>query len=474
MLYNFSINDLISFFTIGALLIATIYHSVLFYYNRTKLLGSYSIYLWSSLLFIVFANVTKTLDFKQTIIDFAISSIILWLSYLLYFRFILTTINPVKIEQSKWISNSNKDWLFLPICIIVNVIAYIVPKNISPIFSIIALLFNGIILLYGLIVLNIIYREKRHITNKNMLGGGICMLFFNVFNGISMFNNGALFGLFSFSYICLAYFTEIIFFSIAISYKMRFDLHVKYHALAKIKEKEIELEIEKKKASDILISHDFEIQTERATAIIEQRTIIGRKLHDDLSGSLVALKYLTQDFKAKAIDVNDKKKYDILESEISNIYNDTRNYSHELTVNTDIADNEISYDILNYLEKVAEQFTAVGLVDIHINMSAQEINKNLNIKQTRHLYFILKECITNTTKHTRAKNIWISVKFTENDCKINFKDDGHGFDVSHPEGLGIKGMRQSINELNGSFEINTGDQGTSVNIVFNVAKEFLL
>jgi signal transduction histidine kinase len=468
MLYNFSINDLISFFTIGALLIATIYHSVLFYYNRTKLLGSYSIYLWSSLLFIVFANVTKTLDFKQTIIDFAISSIILWLSYLLYFRFILTTINPVKIEQSKWISNSNKDWLFLPICIIVNVIAYIVPKNISPIFSIIALLFNGIILLYGLIVLNIIYREKRHITNKNMLGGGICMLFFNVFNGISMFNNGSLFGLLSISYICLAYFTEIIFFSIAISYKMRFDLHEKYHALAKIKEKEIELEIEKKKASDILINHDFEIQNERATAIIEQRTIISRKLHDNLSGSLVALRYLVHDFKTIATNISDKEKYEKLEAEISNIYTDARNYSHELSANVETADSKMYYDILDYIKKLAEQFSAIGLLQIHYSINANHIYKNLNISQTKHTYFILKECITNTIKHTEAKNIWIDIGFTVNGCTIDFKDDGKGFDNLKPEGVGITGIRKRVCELSGTIEINTDNKGTSLTISFNI------
>lgn len=466
MLYNFSIDDLISFFTIGALLIVAIYHSVLFYYNRTKLLGSYSIYLWSSLLFIVFANVTKNLDPKQTIIGFAISSMVLWLSYLLYFRFILSTINPVKIEQSKWISNSNRNWLFLPICTIVNVIAYIVPKNISPIFSIIALLFNGLILLYGMIVLNIIFKEKRHITNRNLLGGGICMLFFNVFNGIAMYNNGALFGIISISYICLGYFTEIIFFSIAISHKMRFDLDEKYKALAKIKDQELELEMEKKKASDILISHDFEIQNERTKTIIEQRTSIGRRLHDDLSGSLVALRFLVQDFKVKATSDEEKDKFKDLEAEISNIYKEARNYSHELSKNPTLADSKISYDIVAYLKKLEEQFLNIGLLTMQINLNQNDINEKLNVIQTKNVYFLLKECISNTIKHSAAKNIWIDIEFNKNKCKVYFSDDGGGSKAAENEGLGIKGMKESAKHLNGTLELTNTPTGLSISIEF--------
>lgn len=474
MLYNFSIDDLISFFTIGALLIVAIYHTVLLYYNRIKLLSSYSIYLWASLLFVIFANVTKNLNPNQAKIGFAISSSILWFSYLLYFRFILITISPFKIKKSTPLRYANSNWLIFIIGAVVNIIAFVAPKNLTAIFSTIAFLYNGFILLFGITILFILFKEKRNFVNKNILGGSICMLFFNVFNVIARYNNENLFGIPSISYICLAYFTEIIIFSIAISYKMKFDLDEKYKTLAKIKIQELELEIEKKKASDILLTHTLAIQNQRTKAIIEQKTVIGRKLHDDLSGSLVTLRYLIQDFRAKAKDANDKEKYDILEAEISNIYKDTRNYSHELTINTETADNEISYDILNYLEKVAEQFAAVGLVAIQINMNAEEINNNLDSKQTRQLYFILKECITNTIKHTTAKNIWISAQFIENNCKINFKDDGNGFNVSQPEGLGIKGIRESINELNGSFEINTSNQGTTVSIGFNVAKKVLL
>jgi signal transduction histidine kinase len=473
MLYNFSIDDLISFVTIGALLIAAIYHSVLFYYNRIKMLGSYSIYLWTSLIFLVFANVTKTLDPIQSKIGFAISLSVLWLSYLLYFQFILTPINPIKIEQSKWISNSNRNWLFLPICILVNIIVYIVPKNISPIFSIIALLFNGVILLYGIIILNIIFKEKRHITNRNMLGGGICMLFFNVFNGIAMYNNGSLFGLLSISYICIAYFTEIIFFSIAISHKMRFDLDEKYKALAKIKTQELELEIEKKKASDILLTHTFELHNQRTKAIIEQRTMIGRKLHDDLSGSLIALRYLIQDFKAKAKDANDKENFKALETEISNIYKDARNYSHELSKKSAFDEAEISYDILAYFKKIAEQFNALDLAKINLKIDAQELNKKLNTKQTKHSYFILKECITNTIKHTNAQNIWISIQFDAKECIINYIDDGKGFKSLKPEGIGIKGIRDRADDLNGYIEINTDKNGTSFTIGFNTGQENL-
>ncbi len=466
MIYNFSINDLISFFTFGALLITTIYHSILFYHNRIKLLGIYSIYLCLGLLFIFFANVTKNLPTDKVILGYTISSCILWTSYSFYFRFILAIIDPKTIDQSKFLRSVQKNWVFLPICILVNVIVFIVPQSLNSIFSMIALLFNCGILICGILLLNIIYNDKKHIYNKNFLGGSVCLIFFNVFNGIAMYNNGALFGIISISYICLGYFTEIIFFSIAISHKMRFDLDEKYKALAKIKDQELELEMEKKKASDILISHDFEIQNERTKTIIEQRTSIGRRLHDDLSGSLVALRFLVQDFKVKATSDEEKDKFKDLEAEISNIYKEARNFSHELSKSPTLADSKISYDIVAYLKKLEEQFLNIGLLTMHINLNQDDINEKLNVIQTKNVYFLLKECISNTIKHSAAKNIWIDIEFNKNKCKVYFSDDGVGAKAIGNEGMGIKGMKESAKHLNGTLELTNTPTGLSISIEF--------
>lgn len=466
MLYQFSIDDLIYIATFGALFINTIYHCILFYYNRIKLIGTYSLYLCSGLLFIIFENITKNLPTDQKIFGFLISSFVLWMSYSFYFKFILTIIDPLKIKHSRFLRFINKNYLFLPLCGLINVTALIVPQNIHTFFSVLSLLFNFSILVCGIIFIYIIYKDKRHLYNKNFLNGSACLIFFNVFNSISIFYNDDLFGLIGMSYICLGYFTEIIFFSIGISHKMRYDINEKYKAFTKIKNQELELEIEKKKASDILLFHHFDLENERAKAIIEQRMMIGRKLHDDLSGSLVALKYLVKDFKGKANENIEKQRFNNIEEELSNIYKDVRNYSHELSRKSEFDTAEISYDISAYLKKITEQFNALGLVAINLEMDTNELDEKLNTIQTQHTYFILKECITNTIKHAAAQNIWINIEFKEGKCIIYFKDDGKGIDNFKMEGLGLKGIRERVKDLGGTLEVSSNYKATTLVVVF--------
>ena len=51
MLNGFNINYLIVVFVDGALFLATLYHTILFFHRRTRLLAHYSIYLWISFLY---------------------------------------------------------------------------------------------------------------------------------------------------------------------------------------------------------------------------------------------------------------------------------------------------------------------------------------------------------------------------------------------------------------------------------------
>ncbi|RZK60683.1 MAG: hypothetical protein EOO91_00450 [Pedobacter sp.] len=463
MRYNFSIEDLIPLLATGGLLTASMYHSILFYHNRIKLLGYYSLYLWSSLIFIILTNFSKDLVQHQSIYSFTMSAIVLWVSYSLYIRFILITTNPINKEHARYIRYTKRIWLIIPVGSLVNVTAYVAQNDLKLLFSILALLFNSGVLLYVIIILCILFKDKRHLVNQNILGGGICMVFFNIFNGIAMYNNGILFGITSLSYICFGYFTEIIFFSIAISYKMRFDLDEKYKALVKIKTQEIELEAEKKKLTDTILANHAAVQKERTKAIIEQRTLIGRKLHDELSGNLVAIKYLITDFKGKASSKAERERLENIEGEINFIYKETRNYSHELSLNIEVTKNKLAYDIDACLKKLENQFSNIGLINIHSSYHVADLTR-LTIEQNNHLYFFIKEGIVNTIKHAKAQNIWVVIKITEDKCNFSFTDDGKGFIESSNNGIGISNLKQRARDLNTELEIKTDEKGTAITL----------
>jgi signal transduction histidine kinase len=473
MHYNISIEDLIPLFTIGAVLIASIYHTILYFFSKLQLVGRYSLYLWAALSYLLLAvSTVPEKTFKVPSLPYLISSGVFWLSLLLYLNFLLLVLNLTKSKETTFFKIIKRTYLITPVYFILRFPYFFFPlKYVETIkacgFIMDTYLFFVFIYMVYLMVIN-----KKRDYFKYVVTGSALMIFFNLFTSITYYTQGYFFGLSHVSFIALGYFSDIIFFSLVVSLEMRQNIADKYLALAEISKKELDLALERKKAADILLTHDFEIHNERAKAIIEQRTLIGRKLHDDLSGSLVALRYLAQDFKTKTESIKEKKRFESLEAEISNIYKDTRNYSHELSINAEISDHKLPYDILAYLKKIGEQFSAIGMLEIHTALSEKDIKQKLNIAQTKQVYFLLKDCIENTIKHTGARNIWISLQFDKNECIIHFIDDGKSLNITKKQDFGISSLRGRTNDLNGIFEIKSDIEGTTIIIRFNMSNSF--
>ncbi|MBN2184515.1 MAG: PAS domain S-box protein [Candidatus Krumholzibacteriota bacterium] len=86
------------------------------------------------------------------------------------------------------------------------------------------------------------------------------------------------------------------------------------------------------------------------------------------------------------------------------------------------------------------------------------------------LYRVAQESLTNVVRHSGAKNI--SLKLTKGypDVIMSLADDGKGFDLEGEEGrkgLGIIGMRERVNSLNGKFIIHSvPGEGTRIRVIF--------
>lgn len=468
MLYQFYWDDLIPIFTIGALLIVAIYHINLFYFNRTMLLGNYSLYLWVSLCFLLQATGTLNGKIDTTpIFPYILCTSTLWSSYLIYLNFIVSTLRLRNKHQSFLITYTRKNWIIFPICVLIHSAKYIVRDDLKQTVSILTLVFDSFILLSSIMILFTLYKEKRNVFNTYILWGAFCTVFFNIFTAVSVYNGGYLFHLTSLTFISLGFFVQIIFFSLAISYKMKMDTEEKYAALKNASLKTIALEAEKIRASEILLTQDFNLKNERTKAVTEQRIIIGRKLHDDLSGSLVSLRYLISDYKRKAGSENERKGFSEVELEVESLYVQTRDYSHQLSSPLKSSEDRLSYNLSDYLHKIGIQFLESGLLKIYPEFNEFEISTRLSPNQSQHIYFWLKECFVNTIKHAEASNIWIKIYFTELDCTISFKDDGKGFKVSeNSKGMGLKNLQNRTDELNGRLDILSDLNGTKLTLAF--------
>jgi len=96
------------------------------------------------------------------------------------------------------------------------------------------------------------------------------------------------------------------------------------------------------------------------------------------------------------------------------------------------------------------------------------------------LFRVIQETVSNIARHAHAKNAAISLLFRKKVVKIKISDDGEGFDLAEavssrqrPRGLGLLGMRERVEQANGSLEIRShpGGGGTEIDIEIPLSEE---
>ena len=91
--------------------------------------------------------------------------------------------------------------------------------------------------------------------------------------------------------------------------------------------------------------------------------------------------------------------------------------------------------------------------------------------ETRHnLFLLVKEALNNAFKHAEAKNIRISLNYSEKSVQLSIADDGRGFApnavlTSTTGHFGLRNLRSRARKIKGRLEvISQPTQGTRVEV----------
>jgi signal transduction histidine kinase len=112
-----------------------------------------------------------------------------------------------------------------------------------------------------------------------------------------------------------------------------------------------------------------------------------------------------------------------------------------------------------------EDFRSV--TDIPVDFQASDIPKNLPQSISTCLFRTLQETLHNIVKYAEATRVTVQLQKTGDVLMMAVTDNGKGFDVrrpsSNPRGLGLISLRERVNLLNGSLDIQSHPgQGTTV------------
>lgn len=195
----------------------------------------------------------------------------------------------------------------------------------------------------------------------------------------------------------------------------------------------------------------------------EERTRIGREIHDELGQQLTAIK-----MDVAWIQKNTSDKKEVIENKLKNIIAllDGSNISVRKILS------ELRPAILdkNGLPEAMrwhiKQFTAS--TNIPVSFSIPEKDFELPEEIATCIFRVFQESLTNIMRYANTKNVSISLQLNENTIHLEMKDFGIGFDpnsIKNKNTFGLIGMRERVRSLNGQFKLNTTlGKGTTISV----------
>jgi signal transduction histidine kinase len=122
------------------------------------------------------------------------------------------------------------------------------------------------------------------------------------------------------------------------------------------------------------------------------------------------------------------------------------------------------------LEWFASQFSRQTGIQVHFDCDAAEYG--VPAESAIHIYRIVQAALSNIARHSGAREAWVSLESHDGMLALEIRDNGRGFDAAAAldrnmgDGIGLMGMHERAEHLNGSIEFRSAPgQGTAVRVL---------
>lgn len=437
---------------LGACILATAYHSVLYIYYRDKLLLHYVAYLACMCLFIFIRS-----DFNNFIfgdedandITFYFNEGLQVFYFILYINF---GAQAIQVPSNKK-SFVYKGWVLLSMVLTTYAVLVIV------------LHLNGIVLPVAFFLTIRIFIFAMSFTllwrcfampvstfQLWILSG--CIYFF-ICGLMSFLSNTTASQQIIFDpveWLQVGNFGEILFFSSAMGYRLKKVNDERQIAInLASEEKAIAQQLRFEKTKDI-------IQTR-----LDERNRIARDMHDDLGSGLTKIAILSEVAKRQLLQP-EKAKIHLENISIS---------SRELVDNLqDIIwvlnpANDTLESLAAYIREYALKFFEPFETDVIFNYPDEIPDIKLTEEQRRNLFLVLKESFNNIAKHAWCNKVTLHLIKKENAFSFIIEDDGKGFNINDTRqfGNGLQNTKNRMLQIDGEYEIKSAPgKGTSTSL----------
>lgn len=193
----------------------------------------------------------------------------------------------------------------------------------------------------------------------------------------------------------------------------------------------------------------------------DERERIGHELHDNVNQILTSahlyLTVLTRD--CPEFDDVRKRTMDILLMGIEAI----RDLSKEMVL-TDLKEEGLIGSIRNLVRDL-HKTKLFNIMFVHSETSRVEA---LDVCRKIALFRMIQEQVKNIIKYSQSKNIQISVHCSDDQVRLQVRDDGVGFDpVTTKKGLGLSNIYERASLYNGKVQLDSAP-GNGCSLIVNI------
>lgn len=205
---------------------------------------------------------------------------------------------------------------------------------------------------------------------------------------------------------------------------------------------------------------DLALAIDRARA--EERCLIARDIHDELGGSLAALKHDLEWLLGRDHDAGTRQRLELMFDLTEQTLAAARGLAASLHA-TPVDE----LGLAGALQWLARDFgERTGLA---VRLDLPPAIDRLPAVAAAEVYRVVQECLTNVDKHARASQVHIRARVAEGRLELEVSDDGVGLVAAPPEpsaALGLRGMAERARLLGGYVEIDrVPEDGSRVRLV---------
>ncbi|HZR67233.1 MAG TPA: CHASE3 domain-containing protein [Terriglobales bacterium] len=199
----------------------------------------------------------------------------------------------------------------------------------------------------------------------------------------------------------------------------------------------------------------------------DERRRLSRELHDSIGQYLAAAKMILSGLRSNQADPRYQECINLIDQSMKEI----RTLSHLLHP-PGLDEAGFSAAARWYLEEFAKRS------GLDLRLDIKDPPDRLPAPLELALFRVVQESVTNIHRHSQSESAEVRFDISEGCASLIVTDRGVGvpqeilarFKASGTSGVGLAGMRERIRELGGSFEVESGNDGTRVTVSIPLAR----